>query len=153
MDAERFDTLVRAVSAGATRRGLLTGLAGGTGALLALAGAGDGAARKRRKKKRKKNQRRTCPRDFDCRDSQNCIGGRCVCDETLCANRTNPGDPQQECFCDAAADGERLCFALIDCAAGPTFCTVDGGCPAGLVCQIQGCSGDPTCVPLCLEQL
>ena len=53
MDSARFDTAVRALASGMTRRGVLAGVAGGLLATLPLA-LGDEAQSRRRKKKKKK---------------------------------------------------------------------------------------------------
>jgi hypothetical protein len=52
MDAVRFDDILRSLSFGASRRGMLAGLAGGLLAALPLTRGGEEAAAKRRRKKR-----------------------------------------------------------------------------------------------------
>ncbi len=58
MDSARFDTAVRALASGMTRRGVLAGVAGGLLATLPLA-LGDEAQSRRKKKKKKKAQTTT----------------------------------------------------------------------------------------------
>lgn len=56
MDATQFDTLVRSLSRGASRRGLLAGLASGLLAVLSLGSSGEDAeGKKKRKRRNKKN--------------------------------------------------------------------------------------------------
>lgn len=118
MDAERFDTVTRALS-GSSRRHLVSALTGiAMHGLASLSGLGDVVARhkkKKRKKKKRKNQRPQCnsfageePCGIGCCNS---LLGRPCCGNTLC------------------------------CAEG-TFCCGANCCPSGFYCCHTGlCTG------------
>jgi hypothetical protein len=77
MNAARFDALLRSHSARASRRGVLTGLAGGLLAALPLALRGDGAGAKKKHKTKKPTRNR-----YGCVD----VGRACAGDSALCCS-------------------------------------------------------------------
>jgi hypothetical protein len=130
LDAKQFDSLTRAFSRGASRRGVLTGLVATLLATLPLPiGHGETAAKKKVKGKKKKKKGNGCPNGqkecFSVRSFAGGIGGRrCI--------------PQNQC-CD---DFDCSSF---NCAN--EFCLADGtcGCPPGWTKHNGRCGLFPNC--------
>ena len=87
MDGVRFDAVLRSLSGGASRRGMLAGLSAGL--LVALPGAlriEEAAAKKKKKKRGGRRRAPECSVDTDCPTDNN---GQCLCDlEGLCFTNT-----------------------------------------------------------------
>jgi len=156
MDADRFDTLARALTAVSPRRGVALGLAGLTlsamfGVRLDLAGAG--AKRKKRKKGKKKRGRcspncgdRECGDDGcgglcgACGSGRICQDGSCVDPPPYCTGKNICVDGQQDSVC--GDDGTSPCYCFVTAETGEPFCamsnTVAGSC--------EGCTEGRRCV-------
>ena len=84
-----------------------------------------------------------------CTEGLQCVNEVCTCNQTLCAALTNPNPGQQFCNCTETFGGQVLCIANQRCT-GHVDCDTGGGCPAGFVCQLDGCGAQPTCVKTCV---
>jgi predicted outer membrane repeat protein len=89
MDTKRFDTFTQSLSPGASRRGLLAGLASGLLATVPLAFSDEDAAAKKgkcKKKRRKNGKKRKCKgcTPTSCRQGQLCHAGTCHACDVLC---------------------------------------------------------------------
>ena len=171
MNTDQFESLLRAFTAGSSRRGVLAGL---TSALLvaspqAFSDEHAVAKRKHRRKRKnkKKNKKKSSPPSVTCTPScagkvcgddgcggtcgiacgggKSCLGGSCLCP-------SGQEDCRGTCIPDTAA-----CCTNADCAGGQ-ICdqfqcvTGRGTCPLGTdSCAGAGvtCNGDPFCV--CLQ--
>ncbi len=140
MDHQRFDAITRAMAGGASRRGVLKGLAGGAlGGLVSLVGIGDTEARR-------------------CR----AIGRNCRAHADCCTDHCNNDNNLYQCSCPPGlgdCNGDGLCETntLVDvancgacghsCAANQPARTNVAGCAAGActyTCQFGygNCDGD-----------
>jgi hypothetical protein len=94
-----------------------------------------------------------CPPTLVCPDGQVCAEGECTCQDAPCTDATPPqadGVLPGACFCVDDPTGKRFCVPPLSCNnPQPPACGVDGSCPSGLICQDNGCGGNPTCVPTC----
>jgi hypothetical protein len=123
MDADRFDTMIRACARPPSRRALLgLGLAGGLGSLLARFDAG---AKPKKCKRKQRRCRGTCiPRTNCCKDA-NCQAGE-VCKKEKCVAKP-------ECQQNADCDGGEVCQnGTCACPTGTESCGGEclPGCPA-----------------------
>ncbi len=153
MDADRFDTMIRALAHSSSRRTLLGfGSAGGLGPLLGRLDAG--AKRKKRKKKKHKEPcRATCVEGGcgsdgcggscgDCRAPLTCQSGVCACPDgtEACGGECLP-------FCPASTPGRPVARHPATCA-----CCVRPGwypCPNGIEQCCVGSDNLPCCGPPC----
>jgi hypothetical protein len=140
MDADRFDTIARRLTAVRPRRGLL-GLA--LAALLVATGVEDGRAKKCgpcQKKKRGKCKKSPSKNGATCGAGRVCAGGRCVNDDGGCpagANRCGGaevgcGPTGAGCICFQRVGDGSLCADTFECTDEP--CTNDAACPTGSAC-------------------
>jgi hypothetical protein len=131
---ERFDNLVRSLSAGASRRGVLARLTGGLLAALPLAfGGEDAAARNNRKKKKRKRHKRGGS------------GGTQPPPPTTptCAPECAPGNA---CGPDGCGGICGRCAGNEVCDSGVCVCVP--ACAQVNACGANGCGGScGTCVP------
>jgi hypothetical protein len=153
LDARHFDTLARVLSAGKSRRRLLTMLSavpvlGGLEGILSPAETEAAGRRKRRKKRHKhgKGRRRKHRKKKPCRAesvAQAC-SGKCGSVQNNCKQSVECGS----CACDPACD---VCFTCQEGPNTPGTCVVDPAqqgetCGSdGKVCQPDGSC---TCIPL-----
>lgn len=135
MDDRRFDSLVKTLSSGGSRRGMLQTLGGSALAAVAvrLGLADDAEAKKKgknkKKKKKCKNGTTKCGKKACCRADQSCVGGKCVDDVE---------DP--ECLSDDQCDINEVCqngICAID--ANPIECQNAGQCAANELCIAGRC--------------
>jgi hypothetical protein len=159
MDATRFDTLIRSLTDGSSRR---AALGVGLGGVLAALGLGESEAKKKRR--RKKKCKRTCgpcqrckkgkcrpkPAGIPCGDGGECLAnGSCALSCTMDdeCDRLPSG-----CGCSpASAEGVSHCYGHVNsCDEIPKKCESTAECPLGRVCQPTGCvGGGNRCWPLC----
>jgi hypothetical protein len=153
MDAERFDTLARALTEARSRRGALTSLLGGTLGLLGLAGTA--AKKKKGKGKKGKGKKKpTCrdrtkngsETDVDCggRTCPRCaVGKKCKsrndCESALCSGGR----------CQACTESPETCG---DVNGAPCFCSGEAkvcsnGVTSGPVSECESCPRDSICQP------
>jgi hypothetical protein len=162
MDHDRFDSLVKSVTQGTTRRSVL-GVGSALGYVLGLNPSREASAKKRKKKKCKSCgpcqhcQKGKCtpqPDGTDCGSGKRCQRGACVCPEACCSN----GDCgfQGACldgvclclsgarFCQDTCIPEERCCSDRDCFAGTGRCQNGTcACPDGRrVCQGACVAGD-----------
>lgn len=150
MESDRFDQIIRSLSAAPSRRGMLQVAATGVLAAIGWDAAAD-AKRKKKKKKKKKTckkpnipcgkqccsanqvcsggQCRTpeCRRDRDCRDEgKSCQQGRC---QAICPPGACPGC--NSCLARLREDGirEQVCSGPITISIPPKACNTDADCP------------------------
>jgi hypothetical protein len=164
MDNRRFDSLVKTLSSGDSRRGVLRTLGGGT--LAAVFGrlglAEEAEAKKKRKNKKKKKCKGNttkCGKKACCRADQICEGGRCVDDiievpECLDDVDCGPNEVCQNGTCvfqgecqsaDECADNE-LCINNACRCAFPNKPCGEACCPENQVCFNGKCvAGEGTC--------
>jgi len=141
MDDHRFDTLVRALSAGISRRRTLTVLAAAlAGGSLRAALPDDAAALSRRQRRRCTRQGGTVcsagTRSSECcSPSGVCVHGACACDPF---NNTCPNDATGKCACTQDVNGTTGCCDTNSCCNNDRPCTVNGDCPKGSFCA-PGC--------------
>jgi hypothetical protein len=159
MDDRRFDSLVKTLTSGGSRRGILRTLGTATVAAVAarLGLANDAEAKKKRKKKKKcKGNTRKCngkciPQndccvDADCEDQKFCVGGQCVTKEVGCqidADCRGAGEICQDGECVV----QQECQVAGDCAANELCITGQCRCsfpnkPCGAAC----CPEDQVCL-------
>ena len=148
VDAERFDDLLRFVTLGASRRGVLAVLAGGLLVTLPLAQDGGNAeARNKKKRQRKKKQKQqpipaipaTPPADC----IPNCGGNTCGGDG--CGGSCGGCGANQACqdgACVCACPAGRLCLSNGSCA---TVCDELADCATGCSCNGPNIEGTKTC--------
>jgi hypothetical protein len=75
-----------------------------------------------------------------------CVAGDCEVGFS-CGQSPVPCASGPPCYCGTAFDGSFFCFEDTICpGAGPC---PDGSCPAGTVCLINSCCGQPVCVSTC----
>lgn len=161
MDADRFDTLARALTMAPSRRGVgraLAGLtlAGALGPLLGLAGA---EAKKNKKKRTCRNcggSCRTC-RKGTCKAKPDgivcagggkvCLGGECACSpstEDVAGRCAAPCGDACEATCDVCADTfdgvAEFCGRLFVGSCSDLLpCANHGGCATNELCVMTGC--------------
>lgn len=148
MDAARFDALLRWLTAHASRRGVLTGLAVTVG-LNPLLGVSGAKARRRKKKCRNCSACQTCRKGkcksitdgTICEFGKTCRDGKCAC---------NPGTSEIAGRCITACTD--ACRATVNCChktfdQGIEFCGRDHRpCETALPCTShQGCSTGELC--------
>jgi hypothetical protein len=150
MDPKRFDDLLRSLSSGASRRGLLTGLVGGLLAALPLAHSEEVAEAKRRRfkgRRRRRKHRRWCiPNCAGRTCGGNGCGGSCgycgpgsVCRRGTCQPVCVPNCTGKTC----GGDG---------CGGSCGFCGNDRLCLNGAcVCRVKDC-GNGLCCPVSAQQ-
>jgi hypothetical protein len=134
MDGPHFDDLLRTVSATASRRGLLAGLASQLLAFLPSALGGDDAeARKKRKKNKKKRRSQPAP----------------VASLPLLSPPPPGGCPLDQKPCDGGCIASSQCCDDTDCPASGQVCTPARQCvcPAGLPEICGGACRAATCLP------
>ena len=129
MDADRFDTLTRALQSSPTRRltlGALTALG-----LTALLGDAETNAKKKGHKKGKKRKKK----------------GLCTSVGDNCTFSVHPCCGGTSC-CDPAGTGSRTCVPPAECCAG-NICSSDSGteCSVGCTCQDRDSQGFGKCLP------
>jgi hypothetical protein len=159
MDDRRFDSFVKTLTTGGSRRAVL-GMVGG-GALTALTGrfvaTEDVEAKKKHHKKKKcKGGTRKCNGkcipaadccvDGDCAPGQNCDGGQCVGVVAECQN-DGDCDAGEACLNGTCVPGNGACQDAGDCAANESCIAGQCRCvfpekPCGDVC----CASDEACV-------
>jgi hypothetical protein len=141
MDADRFDDVIRTLTASPSRRTVLGLTLGGTlGSLLGIADAD--AKKKKRKKKKKCKGKKKCGKKCipltSCCTSADCGGGGATCQNGTCAC------PAGEKNCQGACIPEIDCCTNADCGGGDLICE-DGGCVCGggaLDCSGSCCQPD-----------
>jgi hypothetical protein len=164
MDDHRFDALVKMLSSGGSRRGILHTLGAGTLAALVgkIASVDDAEAKKKHRKNKKKKKCKggtrkcngkcipvdNCCIDGDCAATEKCVGGECVVKRVECQNDDDcdAGEVCQNRVC--VDDGNQAeCQDAGDCAANESC--IGGECrcifpekPCGDVC----CASDEACV-------
>ena len=154
VDVKRFDDLACTLGAGASRRGMLSGLTGGLLAVVSLWRSGEDAAAKKRRKKNKKKKRCTpncagkaCGDDGcggscgTCSVGKTCQGGTCLCPPGqedsggVCA--PPPTCLGASALCGANAECcSAFCAGLLACASSEAGqpCHVTSDCQPGLNC-------------------
>jgi hypothetical protein len=92
-----------------------------------------------------------------CRAGDDCLRGRCQCNEPFVCRQTNPncaGEPGGDCQCLGTEESTRFCGNNFFCADSVS-CTTSLQCEnlfgAGFFCQTgaTGCCGGGVCVPPC----
>lgn len=142
MDAQTFDDLLRGLSAAASRRGVVTGLAGTLLAALPLASVGD-AKGKNRKGKNKGNRK-------GCGKGKRKCGKKCVSKGKCCEGEECPGCRSEVCLngtCQCGPDlnmHNGLCGFFIDCKGFGLICTSDEECCSNH-CSIDAGQGQMRC--------
>ena len=134
MDAERFDNLIRALPAIASRRRLLAAALGGVLGLLGIAQLETDAKKsckglkgKKKKKCLQKLKGAECQKDADCPDhSQACQNGRC---QRVCPPGACPGC--NACLVRFAANGSRSqrCAGSVEVPSPLQVCDTEADCP------------------------
>lgn len=169
MDANRFDSIARVVTAAGSRRGALAALLGGT--LVPLLGPLDAASKKRKgkkgKKKKKKGQGQCAAPTQGCSSTSECCGELvCGSDDACCAPIPTPCASHEECclgLCQTDGEGrprccvpdgspcgalDRLCCSL-NCLPNGTCAATDPGptClgPGGVCEDTDECCGELIC--------
>lgn len=133
MDDHRFDSLVKSLSNGGSRRGVLQTLGAGTLAAVAarLGLAEDAEAKKKKDKNKNKNKKKCkkgttkCGKKACCKPGQECTGG--VCEDAI-----------QRCQNDADCDAGEVCAEAGTCVIGPE-CSFSDQCPANEICVAGKC--------------
>ncbi len=125
MDAARFDRFILSLATRASRRGVLTGLAGGLLTILPLTPGDDGvAARKKHRKKNGKSSRNT----FGCVDvGKACRGNSGRCCSGICEGRKPKKGKKDTSRCAA--------HNVLDCPAGADSCVETATCGTSGFCQ------------------
>jgi hypothetical protein len=135
VDNRRFDELIKMLTSGESRRGILRGL---TAATLGLAtiyfpGAAEGRKKRRKRKKGKKNRKNTKTpalqlNDFQCVDVGNaCRGDSANCCSGVCEGNVPKQGKEDISRCVAHNVGE--CQAEQDaCRSTPVLCGTEGHC-------------------------
>jgi hypothetical protein len=163
MDPQRFDRLIRSLTASRSRRGTIASLVGGTLGLLGL------AETTARKKKHKKHKKPSChdgktnggETDSDCggKCPRCATGKRCAsrddCASALCRNGRCQvpivddecgGDFRGDCYVgDPATGGTSVCTTAEHTGPIVTSCAA---CPSGTLC-FDNNPGDFWCFKLC----
>ena len=151
MDADRFDTLARTLTAAGSRRQALVATLGGGLSLVLGAASVDEAGAKKRCPPCKKRKLGKCKKKLP--DGTACSGGTCQAGacclpespETTCAGRcgTWPNTCRQTVSCPPCAGG-MYCLANGSCAK---ICLAQEDCPAGCGCPMS-VEGPRHCVVL-----
>jgi hypothetical protein len=140
MNAARFDTLLRPLSAPASRRGALAALASGLLAVGPLARGGQEAeAKKKHKKKKPSHTRKPSLNAFGCVDvGKACLGNDNLCCSGMCQGKKPKQGRKDKSTCVAHHTG--------DCSREKTFCTanlLDSKCgPDGADAYCQTTTGN-----------
>jgi hypothetical protein len=151
METARFDELASSFAQTHSRRGALRllGLAAVGAGSLTLLGAADGEARKRRGKKGgKKGNKGNTPDLTPSRPADMCpVAAKTMA--PVCGN-----DPDGECHCHLAVEGNNFCGGQITTCAGLRACSSTADCRESVgfhfVCQAaEGGACGQVCVPVC----
>jgi hypothetical protein len=147
METARFDELTSSFAQTHTRRGALRllGLAAASAGSLTLLGSMDGEAKRKRKKKggKKSSTGSTTSRPAD------------MCPVAAKTNAPVCGtDPDGDCHCHLAVEGNNFCGGQINTCAGLRACTSTADCRESVgfhfVCQAaEGGACGQVCVPAC----
>ena len=145
MATTRFDAITNSLAETHSRRGALRllGLAALGASGLAVLGAEEGEAKKKRKKGKKSNTSSTPSRPAD------------MCPVAARTNAPVCGmDPDGECSCHRAVEGNNFCGGQINTCAGLRACTSTADCRESVgfhfVCQAaDGGACGQVCVPEC----
>ena len=122
MDAKPFDAFVRAISNGASRRGLLAGLSGGLLAPLAGGSLGETLAKGKKAKKGKKGKKKK-KKASQCKANQEQCGKSCCNAGQTCINGSCLGECQ---FVEVVTDTESRLLVAADCATTETIVVPNG---------------------------
>jgi hypothetical protein len=158
MDADRVDTLSRAVN-NRSRRGAVQALGAlGVAGLASRLGLQTSSAKKKRKKKDddKQSDCPTCPTCPEATTCPACAAGLELRQNGTCARKaTGSGACLGSAGCialDAAVEGEeqvsQFCVADVTCTKLATTCTSPSECPKGSICVFAGLLGCPVNEPL-----
>jgi hypothetical protein len=150
LDERRFDSLVKTLTAGGSRRGILQflGASALASALGRFAAGEDVAARKKRKKKKCKGNTTKCGKKACCRADQNCENGTCVDKAGVLECRVDADCRGLEETCQNGQCVPRAaCQNAGDCAANQ-FC-IAGECICGVpnkICGAECCLENQVCL-------
>ena len=168
MDADRFDSLARSLTATRSRRSLTRLFGGlGLGGVLSVWGAPETRAAKRNAGepciKRRQCRSRKCVGDpgqktcgcsekFACGEGASCLHGGCFRSEscaTGCATGVLCGSG---CYCSATVGGVPVCFKNEPFCGEGEACETDDDCRTGRVCvdvSCVGCGQQAVCLTPC----
>jgi hypothetical protein len=137
MDADRFDTLARAVPAGRSRRRAVLAALGGSLAALSL-----GTTAKKKRKKNKRKSPKPCPTCVTCPEPTVC-SPRDTCPRRTCCV-CNTSSPTPGCRFGADSDGSSADFnAKCEAACGGPG-TWDSGVRTGMAGSTVACNSART---------
>lgn len=154
MESHRFDTFVKALGSGASRRRVMRGLLGGAAAAGMLARRPIPAAASCKGQGKGCKRTSQCCSGLDCLPSENdptnprshrgsATGNGKVCTYSVCVGHDftaggvflvcGSGSPFGACFCDLTTEGTSGCWQDSNCGDFG-FCTTSDECPHGTRC-------------------